>query len=216
VLQPWVQEPPVSPGPPRCALPVLRQAPRGSPPLGKGDPSPDPFPATADPTTQVSGIPSRVTGPDRDRAAGMGQASDRRRGARYGASPERSRAQGARAAPPGQAAPRDRARLPKKSRSLLCQRRESLFGLILAERANYPVALMCRCVSVSRSAFYAWASKQRPTAKEVADASLVKQVREAHARSRRTYVSPASRPHCVGNEPWWAVTGSPGSCAQTA
>ena len=49
---------------------------------------------------------------------------------------------------------------------------------------------MCRCVSVSRSAFSAWASKQRPTAKEVADAALVKQVREAHAQSRRTYVSP--------------------------
>lgn len=49
---------------------------------------------------------------------------------------------------------------------------------------------MCRCVSVSRSAFYAWASKRRPTPKEVADAALVTQMREAHARSRRTYSSP--------------------------
>jgi hypothetical protein len=44
--------------------------------------------------------------------------------------------------------------------------------------------------SVSRSAFYGWASKRRVTPKEVAYAALVKQVREAHARSRHTDVGP--------------------------
>ena len=33
------------------------------------------------------------------------------------------------------------------------------FRFIAAEKATYPVALLCRCLEVSRSGFYAWARR---------------------------------------------------------
>ena len=41
------------------------------------------------------------------------------------------------------------------------------------EKANYPVALMCRVLEVSRSGYYASKAKARPTLREAADAELV-------------------------------------------
>ena len=49
---------------------------------------------------------------------------------------------------------------------------------------------MCRCLTVSRSAYYAWACKQRPTPKDLEDKALLDQVREAHSTSRGIYGSP--------------------------
>jgi putative transposase len=58
------------------------------------------------------------------------------------------------------------------------------------ERANYPIALMCRVLGVSRSGWYASQSRTRPSEREVRDAGLLVRVREIHATSRETYGSP--------------------------
>ncbi|MBA3617065.1 MAG: IS3 family transposase [Rubrobacteraceae bacterium] len=65
----------------------------------------------------------------------------------------------------------------------------SLFGFIDAERAIYPVSLLCQVLKVSRSGYYAW--KERPQSRRsVEDASLTAKIREIHERSRRTYGYP--------------------------
>lgn len=59
------------------------------------------------------------------------------------------------------------------------------FRLVERERASYPVNLLCRCLKVSRSGFYAWA-KRPPSADEV----LTEQIRAFHNQSRCTYGAP--------------------------
>lgn len=61
--------------------------------------------------------------------------------------------------------------------------------MIAAQQASYPVALMCRCLSVSKSGFYAW-TKLSPSARSVRDGELSERIREIHAASRGTYGSP--------------------------
>jgi transposase InsO family protein len=61
--------------------------------------------------------------------------------------------------------------------------------VIAAEQASYPIALMCRCLDVSRSGFYAW-STSKPSDRDRTDAELAKKIREIHERSRGTYGSP--------------------------
>lgn len=61
--------------------------------------------------------------------------------------------------------------------------------MIAAERAWYSVALMCRCLKVSRSGFYAWL-RSSPSKREVHDVELSERIREIHAKSRGTYGSP--------------------------
>lgn len=61
--------------------------------------------------------------------------------------------------------------------------------MIAAERASYSVALMCRCLKVSRSGFYAWL-RSSPSDRAVRDAELSEQILGIHARSRGTYGSP--------------------------
>jgi putative transposase len=63
------------------------------------------------------------------------------------------------------------------------------FRFIAAEKAQYPVALLCRCLSVSRSGFYAWVSRG-PSARVQHDARLIAQLRLVHADSRHTYGRP--------------------------
>ena len=63
------------------------------------------------------------------------------------------------------------------------------FGFVAAERAHYPVTLLCRCLAVSRPGFYAW--QRRPLSlRAQADRRLAVEVAAAHAESRRTYGSP--------------------------
>ncbi len=59
----------------------------------------------------------------------------------------------------------------------------------MAERANYPVALMCRVLGVSRSGLYAWA-RRGSSARQASDAELSNQIRVIHEASRSTYGSP--------------------------
>jgi transposase InsO family protein len=63
------------------------------------------------------------------------------------------------------------------------------FAFIVAERALYPVVVLCRVLAVSTSGFYAWL--KRPVAKRVdADAALSAEIAAAHERGRGTYGSP--------------------------
>lgn len=58
------------------------------------------------------------------------------------------------------------------------------------EKANYPIAMMCRILEVSRSGFYASRSRQRPTARESADADLADHIARISAESRGIYGRP--------------------------
>ena len=62
--------------------------------------------------------------------------------------------------------------------------------MISAEKENFPVTLMCRVLKVSRSGWYAWESRARPTAREAGDAELLAKIQAVHAASRSTYGSP--------------------------
>ena len=59
----------------------------------------------------------------------------------------------------------------------------------MAEKANYPVALMCRVLGVSRSGLYAWACRGT-SARARADVALSERIHEIHSASRSTYGSP--------------------------
>jgi putative transposase len=62
----------------------------------------------------------------------------------------------------------------------------SLFRFIAAEKANYPVSLLCRMLGVSRSGFHAWAGRP-PSRRALADARLSVRIGEIHTRSRGSY-----------------------------
>lgn len=65
----------------------------------------------------------------------------------------------------------------------------NLFRLIDAEKASYPVSLLCRVLRVSRSGYYDW--KDRPPSKRTTkDAELTQRIREIHTRSRQLYGYP--------------------------
>jgi putative transposase len=63
------------------------------------------------------------------------------------------------------------------------------FGFVAAEKAHYPVTVLCRCLAVSRPGFYAW-QRRPPSARAQADRRLAVDVAAAHAESRGTYGSP--------------------------
>ena len=65
----------------------------------------------------------------------------------------------------------------------------SAYRLIEAEKASYPVSVLCRVLEVSRSGHYDW--KDRPPSKgDRENAALTRKIREVHDRSRRTYGYP--------------------------
>jgi putative transposase len=63
------------------------------------------------------------------------------------------------------------------------------FAFIATEKARFPVHVLCRCLGVTRSGYYAW--RHRPPAPRFdADARLTRQLRLAHAESHHTYGRP--------------------------
>jgi putative transposase len=59
------------------------------------------------------------------------------------------------------------------------------------EKANYPVALICRTLGVSTSGYYDWRERRaRPARRRLANRVLTEKITEIHARSRGTYGSP--------------------------
>jgi transposase InsO family protein len=80
------------------------------------------------------------------------------------------------------------------------------FEVIRAEKANYPIVVLCRVLEVSKSGYYAFV-RHVPSTREVANQVLVEAIRESHVRSRRTYGSPRihrdlreSKGHRVGRK----------------
>ena len=63
------------------------------------------------------------------------------------------------------------------------------FAFIQAEKAQYPVATLCRVLDVSRSGLYAF-SRRRESRRSRQNRLLLFQIRDAHHESRRTYGSP--------------------------
>jgi putative transposase len=64
-----------------------------------------------------------------------------------------------------------------------------LFRLIEAEKADYPISLLCRVLKVSRSGYYSWLHRP-PSRRSAEDSALTDRIREVHQRSRRTYGYP--------------------------
>lgn len=58
-----------------------------------------------------------------------------------------------------------------------------------SHQAAHSIATMCRVLGVSTSGYYAWHQRQ-PSARHVADAVLLEQIRHAHQQSRGTYGTP--------------------------
>jgi len=63
------------------------------------------------------------------------------------------------------------------------------FRFVDAERAQFPVSLLCRCVEVTRQGFYAW-RRRGPSARQVADEALLVRIRQIHADTNRSYGAP--------------------------
>jgi len=64
-----------------------------------------------------------------------------------------------------------------------------LFKFIDAEKANYPISLLCRILKVSRSGYYDWKDRS-PSKRNRENAALTEKIREIHNRSRRIYGYP--------------------------
>jgi hypothetical protein len=71
--------------------------------------------------------------------------------------------------------------LPRGERDLV-----KCFRFIRAERASFPISLLCRVLGVSRSGFHAW-EQRAPSDRALVDALLVERMKRIHERSRGTY-----------------------------
>jgi putative transposase len=59
----------------------------------------------------------------------------------------------------------------------------SAYRLIEAEKASFPVALLCKVLNVSRSGYYDWRDRP-PSVRARENAALISKIREIHQRSR--------------------------------
>jgi putative transposase len=63
------------------------------------------------------------------------------------------------------------------------------FSFIAAEKANYPVAAMCRVLGVNRTSFHDWQHRP-PSDRALQDAWLTEKIKQIHVASRGVYGSP--------------------------
>ncbi len=63
------------------------------------------------------------------------------------------------------------------------------FAFIEAEKATFPITLMCATLGVSASGYHAWC-RRPPSARQQADEKLSERIRAIHTESRGTYGSP--------------------------
>ena len=63
------------------------------------------------------------------------------------------------------------------------------FAFIHVEKASYPIGALCTVLDVSRSGYYAWATRSE-SAHDKDDAQLAVEISATHERSRGTYGSP--------------------------
>jgi putative transposase len=64
-----------------------------------------------------------------------------------------------------------------------------VFSFIAAEKANYPISLMCRVLAVHRTSFHNW-ERRLPSDRALYDAWLTAKITEIHAASGGTYGAP--------------------------
>jgi transposase InsO family protein len=93
------------------------------------------------------------------------------------------------------------------------------FAFIAAEKASYPVRVLCRTLEVSRAGFYAWHT--RPAAARTrADHRLGVEIKAIHAETRQRYGSPRvhaelrDRGHRVGRKRVARLMRQHGLCAR--
>jgi hypothetical protein len=72
----------------------------------------------------------------------------------------------------------------------------TLFRIVSAEKASFPVSLICEVLDVNRSSFYAWETRP-PSDRALLDAWLTAQVRGAGTRQHAT-VSRCERADAIG------------------
>lgn len=65
----------------------------------------------------------------------------------------------------------------------------SAFEIVDAEKANYPVSLVCEAVGVSRSGYYAWKHAE-PSERQKQNERLLVEIRALHDHHRERYGSP--------------------------
>jgi putative transposase len=65
----------------------------------------------------------------------------------------------------------------------------TVYRMISAERARFPVSLQCELLGVSRSGFYEWLTRP-PSDRALEDAFLVEKIKEIHADARGVYGAP--------------------------
>ena len=64
-----------------------------------------------------------------------------------------------------------------------------MFAFIAAEKANYPVAVLCRALQVNRTSFHDW-ERRAPSNRALQDAWLLEQIKQIHESKRRVYGAP--------------------------
>jgi putative transposase len=64
----------------------------------------------------------------------------------------------------------------------------STYRIISAERASFPVSVMCETLGVSKSGFHAW-ERRAPSDRELSDAWLTSRITEIHKNARGVYGS---------------------------
>src|SRR5437868_2611738 len=64
-----------------------------------------------------------------------------------------------------------------------------MFELVDAEKAHFPIKVLCEVFSLSRSDFYAWKGRA-PSVRERCDEQLAVEIAAAHAKSQKRYGSP--------------------------
>jgi putative transposase len=64
----------------------------------------------------------------------------------------------------------------------------SVYRIISAERASFPVSVMCELLGVSRSGYHAW-ERRAPSDRALSDAWLIEKIKAVHAEARGVYGS---------------------------
>src|SRR5262249_25649487 len=64
----------------------------------------------------------------------------------------------------------------------------SVYRIISAEKASFPVSVMCDALQVSRSGYHGW-ERQAPSDRALSDAWLTEKIKEIHERARGVYGS---------------------------
>jgi putative transposase len=64
-----------------------------------------------------------------------------------------------------------------------------VFSFIAAQKASYPVAVLCRALEVNRTSFHDW-QRRAPSDRALTDAWLTEKIKQIHEAKRRVYGAP--------------------------